>query len=49
MTTCYTRLTRSHRNVNAAFNLLPKKDLEAVVDYILVLSQRGELEYQLGI
>lgn len=31
-----------------AFNLLPKKDLEAVVDYILVLSQRGELEYQIG-
>lgn len=31
-----------------AFNLLPKKDLEAVVDYVIVLSQRGELEYQLG-
>ncbi len=30
------------------FRLLPKKDLEAVVDYVIVLSQRGELEYQLG-
>lgn len=31
-----------------AFNLLPKKDVESVVDYVLVLSQRGELEYQLA-
>lgn len=31
-----------------AFNLLPKKDLEAVVDYVIILSQRGELEYQLA-
>lgn len=31
-----------------AFNLLSKKDLDAVVDYVLVLSQRGELEYQIG-
>jgi mono/diheme cytochrome c family protein len=31
-----------------AFPLLPKKDLEAVVDYVIVLSQRGELEYQLA-
>ncbi|MCA9035804.1 MAG: c-type cytochrome [Planctomycetaceae bacterium] len=31
-----------------AFNLLPKEDLEAVVDYVVVLSQRGELEYQLA-
>ena len=31
-----------------AFNLLPKKDIESVVDYVLVLSQRGELEYQLA-
>ncbi len=31
-----------------AFNLLPSKDLEAVADYVLVLSQRGELEFQLA-
>ena len=31
-----------------SFRLLPKKDMEAVVDYVLVLSQRGELEYQLA-
>lgn len=30
-----------------AFNLLPSKDLEAVADYVLVLAQRGELEFQL--
>ena len=30
------------------FRLLPQKDLEAVVDYVVVLSQRGELEYQLA-
>lgn len=30
------------------FRLLPEKDLEAVVDYVMVLSQRGELEYQLA-
>lgn len=30
------------------FRLLPKKELEAVVDYVLVLAQRGELEYQLA-
>jgi mono/diheme cytochrome c family protein len=30
-----------------AFNLLPEEDIEAVVDYITVLSQRGELELQL--
>lgn len=31
-----------------AFNLLPEKDLDAVVDYVLVLSHRGELEFQLA-
>ena len=31
-----------------SFHLLPKKDIESVVDYVLVLSQRGELEYQLA-
>ena len=31
-----------------SFSLLPKKDIEAVVDYVLVLAQRGELEYQLA-
>ena len=31
-----------------SFRLLPKKDIEAVVDYVLVLAQRGELEYQLA-
>lgn len=30
------------------FNRLPEKDIEAVVDYVMVLSQRGELEYQLA-
>lgn len=31
-----------------AFRLLPKRDLEAVVDYVLVLSRRGELEFLLS-
>ena len=31
-----------------SFQLLPKKDIESVVDYVIVLSQRGELEYQLA-
>ncbi len=31
-----------------SFDRLPEKDLEAVVDYVLVLTQRGELEYQLA-
>lgn len=31
-----------------AFNLLPERDLEAVVDYVLVLTHRGELEFQLA-
>ena len=31
-----------------SFDLLPKKDLEDVVDYVILLSQRGELEYQLA-
>ncbi len=31
-----------------AFSLLPSKDLEAVTDYVLVLAQRGELEFQLA-
>ncbi len=31
-----------------SFDLLPDKDIEAVVDYVLVLAQRGELEYQLA-
>lgn len=30
------------------FRLLPKKDLEAVIDYVIVLAQRGEFEYQLA-
>ncbi len=30
-----------------AFNLLSHKDLESVADYVIVLAQRGELEYQL--
>ena len=30
-----------------AFNLLPAQDLEAVVDYVIMLSRRGELEEQL--
>ncbi|MCA9082493.1 MAG: c-type cytochrome [Planctomycetaceae bacterium] len=30
------------------FDLLPRKDLEAVVDYVIVLSQRGELELMLS-
>jgi mono/diheme cytochrome c family protein len=30
------------------FRLLPKKEVEAVVDYVLVLAQRGELEFQLA-
>jgi mono/diheme cytochrome c family protein len=30
------------------FRLLPKKELEAVVDYVIVLAQRGELEMQLA-
>lgn len=30
------------------FRLLPKKEIEAVVDYVMVLAQRGELEYQLA-
>jgi mono/diheme cytochrome c family protein len=29
------------------FNLLPEKDLQAVVDYVITLSRRGELEEQL--
>lgn len=31
-----------------SFDLLPKKDLEAVVDYVLILTHRGELEGSLG-
>ncbi|MFK7820273.1 MAG: cytochrome c [Planctomycetaceae bacterium] len=31
-----------------SFDRLSKKDLKAVVDYILMLTHRGELEYQLG-
>lgn len=30
-----------------AFDLLPEKDLAAVVDYVVVLTHRGELEFQL--
>lgn len=32
-----------------SFDRLPEKDIEAVVDYVVVLSQRGELQYQLAI
>ncbi|MEZ6060807.1 MAG: c-type cytochrome [Planctomycetaceae bacterium] len=31
-----------------SFSILPKEDIEAVVDYVMVLSQRGELELQLA-
>lgn len=31
-----------------SFRLLPKEEIESVVDYVLVLAQRGELEYQLA-
>lgn len=31
-----------------SFDLLPPQDLEAVTDYVLVLTHRGELESQLG-
>ncbi len=31
-----------------SFDLLPQKDLEAVVDYVLALTYRGELETQLA-
>jgi len=31
-----------------SFRLLPKKDLEAVIDYVLVLTHRGELEFLLA-
>ena len=31
------------------FKLLPREDLEAVVDYVLVLTHRGELEQQLAL
>ncbi|MCR9201226.1 MAG: cytochrome c [Planctomycetaceae bacterium] len=30
------------------FNRLPEKDIKAVVDYVMVLSQRGELQFQLA-
>lgn len=30
------------------FNRLPDKDVDAVVDYVMVLAQRGELEFQLA-
>jgi mono/diheme cytochrome c family protein len=31
-----------------SFNLLPAQDIEAVIDYVLVLTHRGELEFQLA-
>jgi mono/diheme cytochrome c family protein len=31
-----------------AFNLLPSKEIDAVIDYVLVLTRRGELEFQLA-
>ena len=31
-----------------AFNLVPAKDIDAVVDYVLVLTHRGEIEFQLA-
>lgn len=31
------------------FNRLPDKDVDAVVDYVMVLAQRGELEFQLAL
>ncbi len=42
-----------HRGIHGtsmpAFKLLPKKDVEAVVDYVLVLTHRGELENQIAL
>lgn len=42
-----------HRGVTGtsmpAFPLLPRKEIEAVVDYVILLAQRGELEYQLAV
>lgn len=32
-----------------AFPLLPDKDIEAVVDYVKVMAQRGEVQYQLAV
>jgi len=45
-------ITTVHRGVTGtsmpSFSLLPKKEVEAVVDYVLALAQRGELEFQLA-
>ncbi|MCA9026240.1 MAG: cytochrome c [Planctomycetaceae bacterium] len=42
-----------HRGIRGtsmpSFKLLPKKDIEAVVDYVLVLTHRGELENQIAL
>jgi len=32
-----------------AFKLLPEEEIEAVVDYVLMLTHRGEIEHQLGV
>ena len=32
-----------------SFDLLPEKDIQAVVDYVIVLAQRGDLESQLAL
>lgn len=41
-----------HRGVTGTsmpnFRLLPRKEIEAVVDYVMVLAQRGELEFQVA-
>lgn len=31
-----------------AFNLLPEQDLQSVIDYVLMLTRRGELEWQIA-
>lgn len=37
-----------HGTAMPAFKLLPEQDIEAVVDYVLVLTHRGELEEQVA-
>ena len=38
-----------HGTAMPAFKLLPKEDIEAVVDYVLVLTHHGELEEQIAV
>ena len=44
-----TRAARHSRNVDALVRLLPDDDLEALVDYVLVLTHRGEMEIELAL